>query len=189
MECPALTNEEEWADLYDRSPPHPLRLEGEDRWEAKIHTPVPVTWHSKHQLASETNSQKPRGIGKTKKKDKKTISDPLTQTNTRHIKPESVDHWKKKKIGKKGKKWGKKNSINYLIRNLESHTISQRELRSELVIYFWYISGKQRCSQYQWFSVEAGFNLCNGITETVGSWFSTAASKIPLHVFLWAQFK
>lgn len=104
MECPALTNEEEWADLYDSSPPHPLRLEGEDRWEAKIHTPVPVTWHSKHQLASETNSQKPRGIGKTKKRKDKTISDPLTQTNTRHIKPESVNHCKKKKIGKKGKK-------------------------------------------------------------------------------------
>lgn len=81
-------------------------------------------------------------------------------------------------MGKKGKK-KKKNSINYLIRNLELHTISQRELRSELVIYFWYISGRRRCSQYWWFSVEAGFNLCNGITESVGPCFSTARSKIP----------
>lgn len=71
---------------------------------------------------------------KNKEIERKTHPDPLTQTNTRHTKPESVDHCKKKKKGEKRKK--KKNSINYLIRNLESHTISQRELRSELVIYF-----------------------------------------------------
>lgn len=44
---------------------------------------VPVTWHSKHELTSETN---------TKKKIKKTTTEPLTQKHGKHIKPESVGY-------------------------------------------------------------------------------------------------
>lgn len=103
-----------------------------DRWEAKIR--ALFLWHGTVNISSPLK-QTLRNWEKKKKKEK-TCTDPLAQTNTRHIKPESVGHCKKK------------NSINYLIRNLESHTISQRELGSELVIYFWYISGKRRCRQY-----------------------------------------
>lgn len=56
MKCRVLTGGGRFFDSYDRSaPPVPVR---EDRREAKIHNPVPATWRSKHELATETSSHR-----------------------------------------------------------------------------------------------------------------------------------
>lgn len=63
-----------------------------DRWEAKIH--ALFLWHGTVNMSSPLR-QTLRNWEKKKNKNEKTSTDPLTQTNTRHIKPESVGHCKK----------------------------------------------------------------------------------------------
>ena len=91
-----LTGRERWADLYDSSL---LRMKTDEKWRNHSR---PVIWHSKHQLTRQRQTPKTPQFSPGH----------LTQKHAKHIKPWKCRMWR--------------NSINYLIRDLEAYTI-----------YFW----------------------------------------------------